>query len=456
MTSTSTEKYLAQHTPAKRFLEPSCDQVLGVVCFRRCIATTDKHKDCCAIFTGCCAVTPLTNITPVSLWYQSYLNVIFHRTNFAFYGHALMMPLVVLFLLAWADRFRFDETTEWGQWINANFVLTLAFLIWYTIWGACYKIWFLGPCSVPILAVCYFGGHFYNERAASTLHPMVLSGICAFLQSFTHLFEDLPPRMSGSLAWTLKTDFACRDVSNCGEVTCRVLRLFFTFFISGPIDEWTASPRLLPLFWSLWPIKTLMNWCGCSCCGIKEELDEKFKLFAAALEEFPRVEVALDDNGKPVAEPLEVKLHACGECCDRSARCLCCEPTPTPPLKISNPALDYVGYGGGSFMLVDDDVSCCDALCGNYTANQIKLSPEAGMLQTWRVCETDPRDPVVGVWNHEPFKNECLHQASRSPAAAPAAGQGAAATAAHPLTAQPDEQPPSATPNEVAVPEDNN
>lgn len=40
-----------------------------------------------ATVTGCCSVTPLTNITACSLTYQIYLNNIFHRDNRSFYGH---------------------------------------------------------------------------------------------------------------------------------------------------------------------------------------------------------------------------------------------------------------------------------------------------------------------------------------------------------------------------------
>lgn len=396
--TTPAERELARITPTELLLEPSCDQVLGSVVFRDCIANETKQKNVFAVVTGFWTVTPLTNITPVSLYYQSYLNVIFHRTRLAFYGHAITMPLVVMFLCAYADRFRFadadDAGHEWAAWINANFCIIAAFFVWYTVWGLCYGLWWLGPCAIPVLAFCYFGGHYYGEYQNDTenevfkiLHPMLMSGAAAFIQSGTHLLEDLPPRVSGSLSWTKKSDFLCRKANGCAEMVLRSLRLAITALVFGPFDEWTASPRLLPLFWSLWPVKAVIERAQCSCCGTDKLLDEKFKLFERALHPERRVEVSVDTKDKPQVTPLSGDLNAFGSICDWLTRKFCCETPARQPLVIANPSLDYVGRGGAAYMIVDKRVGCCDVLCCRYKHSDITLDAEAGIRQTWRLTE---------------------------------------------------------------------
>ena len=49
---------------------------------------------------GIATVTPATNVTGLSLRYQAYLNLVFHRTRLARVGHAICMPLIVAAMLA--------------------------------------------------------------------------------------------------------------------------------------------------------------------------------------------------------------------------------------------------------------------------------------------------------------------------------------------------------------------
>ena len=67
------------------------------------------------------------------------------------------------------------------------------------------------------------------------------------------------------------------------------------------------------------------------------------------------------------------------------------------PQMIANPALDYIGTGGGAFMVIEPTVSCWNACAGNYSMQQVKLDTEAGMRQTWRLYSVELDDPAAGV-----------------------------------------------------------
>lgn len=432
---------LADTSPVEIFELPACNDVWCNVLSRPLGANVSSEQSLWATAAGCIFVAPYTNATAMSLWYQAYLNVIFHRTRFAFYGHATTMPCCVTFILAWAASYQFSSGgEEWANWIDMNFVLALGFFIWYTIWGCMFKIWWFGPCALPILTICYLGGHYYHHLGHSAkFHPLLVSLICAGLQSITHLLEDLPPRVGGALTWTLKSDFACRQVDSCCELFTRGFRMVLTALVWGTIDEWVASPRLLPLFYSLWPMKTIMYCTGCSCCGTLETMERYFGkvdgstegLFKQALKPVYRVQAARDPNngGIPKVEPLDPNLNSFGRCCQWLAYDACCEEKPKQPFMIANPALDYVGVGGATILQVDQKVSCMDALCCKYNIEDIQLNRRAGALQIWLPCYNEADVPVVGVSAKLPG----------GPTSAPApAGMNTAAAA---LSSAPSAQP---------------
>jgi len=231
----------------------------------------------------------------------------------------------------------------------------------------------------------------------------------------------------------------------------RGLRLGFTAMIFGPLDEFIASPRLLPLFWSVIPVYKLMGCgvrCGCSCCeccGSYNKLVTANAFFQKTIDPATapfRVQVELDDNNKPIVKPLPTEMNCFGNCFTQLVRCLCCEEAMMRDGHevIPNPALDYIGTGGSTFMVVDPKVTCCDACCGNYTRADIRLDTLAGVRQTLGVFTNNIRQPTDGVADHLPNHVHAPDAQHHHGHDGEAGHTGAAAAASTTTAAAPDTQ----------------
>lgn len=116
--------------------------------------------------------------------------------------------------------------------------------------------------------------------------------LAAFLQACTHYAEDLPPRVSGDIMWTDKRTFFCGRFrggwgNQCQDLTYRAFRGILTICF-GMIDEWIASPRLLPLFWSIVPVYGLARACNVKGPTITV-LNDIYRMSKMALEKQPRL-----------------------------------------------------------------------------------------------------------------------------------------------------------------------
>ena len=89
----------------------------------------DWFRHLVVAFTGVCAVTPLTNVTPASLKYQLYLNTIFHRTPVSFYGHATTMPMVNFFILVLMSFCEFRASSN-GEKSFGDLSIVCAGVLW--------------------------------------------------------------------------------------------------------------------------------------------------------------------------------------------------------------------------------------------------------------------------------------------------------------------------------------
>jgi len=241
------------------------------------------------IFISTCTVAPLANLTPLALEYQLYLCRIFHRRNISFYGHALTMPMIMSIILA-----LIPET--YAPWV------VLILFLWYATWGVIGRVWWLGLASLPILILCYTISTGLRDHDNLWLWLMIFSQI----QAWSHVVEDLPPRVSGTPLWMSKSAFLSHVRSKL-DLLQRIIRLIVTGLIFGPIDELIASPRLLPIFWALIPGHWIMKRYDSTwpTCRRLDELEHKFKISFNT------------DNAQP--------------------------------------AIDYIGLGGGGFARIQND-----------------------------------------------------------------------------------------------------
>lgn len=387
----------------KVFQKPSCGAIAGTKIFEPCIAP--KNRIWAAVATDLCSVTPLTNITPFDLDYQLYLNAIFHRENLSFYVHAITMPLVVLFLLATAAELKFESTTfffeEYNQWLDLSFVFAGLLFLWYIVWGFIGRVWWLGLGAMPIIAACYVGGHYYEEYATATIHPMIWVAVCSTIQSWSHIVEYMPPRVSGTPHWTSKTDFFCREVSNVWEFAERSFRALIQAFVFGTLDELIASPRLLPFFWSICPIYNIMKWLNITG-PTRIRLDGIYAEGARSLEEFPRIQIHTDTNGQVIVEPLpQIKLSWLGRAMLYMANtCFypCCR-TEGPPDAMPDPALDFIGTGGGIYLRSNYtllDILFCRH-CSHVTEDRFTLDYRAASNNLCGLAELDIDNFEIGT-----------------------------------------------------------
>ncbi|EFA86543.1 hypothetical protein PPL_00342 [Heterostelium album PN500] len=203
-------------------------------------------------------VTPLTNLTGLSLYYQLYLNEIFHTHFMTRLAHFVLMPLINFFLMVFLCQFNFSEQY---LWINAGTAMTVYLMLWYLVWGLTQNATFLGLFMAPALSLlCLSANLFYNffrhddgqsqafyDSTVIYTNPLLWVIFCGMLQSGSHSFEPkLPPRVNHTQdRWVGLHDFIERGFKqHRGFQTIGTLVAAFLF---GTMDEIIASPRLFPL-----------------------------------------------------------------------------------------------------------------------------------------------------------------------------------------------------------------
>jgi hypothetical protein len=217
-------------------------------------------------------VTPLTNLTGFSLMYQAYLNEIFHTKLMTKISHLSFMPFVNFFICMFFAQFHYTEepykvgVAADGSVVverrldafvkNGAMIYVLSLWIWYTIWGFIGKARAMGLfMAFPLLMIYGLGTMYYevcrdpetdnpwyNPTASLYTNPIIWCFVCSFFQALGHAFEPaLPPRVSGSTHWL---DYRA-VYNNEGCIKFFVIMIGQTIF--GTIDEFMASPRLLPI-----------------------------------------------------------------------------------------------------------------------------------------------------------------------------------------------------------------
>jgi hypothetical protein len=213
--------------------------------------------------SGYIFVAPLTNVTCFSLFYQLYLNEIFHTHWFTRLCHSVFMPITNFFIIASIAQFNLfgtddhlDDSFFAFKPFTVTFFISLLFLLWYFVWGIISKTHIMGVFMTPIVLATYLGANWwvaFNRQEdvesdawfiwtsfwGSPILWLLVSGFC---QALSHLCENvLPPRLNFSLDWLPMSEFIWkyREAS---------IIYFMLGAVCGTLDEIIASPRLLPLY----------------------------------------------------------------------------------------------------------------------------------------------------------------------------------------------------------------
>ncbi|WP_229068779.1 hypothetical protein [Actinoplanes sp. DH11] len=208
-------------------------------------------------------VAPFTQFTIFSFDLQAFLYEVFHQRLPAKAAHLLLMPAVNFFVLAALAQVWFGAhpTTHATVLAGPNLAGVYAMLlaVWYLVLAVHTRMIAWGLIMVAIVAGLYvaanvYYGHLFaldpQQRSFFTptptpVNPWLGALACAALIALSHAAErELPPRVTGSDRWLSLREFLGGRL----PLRRRVLRLLMVAVqpVSGMLNEFVASPRLMP------------------------------------------------------------------------------------------------------------------------------------------------------------------------------------------------------------------
>lgn len=195
-------------------------------------------------------VAPMTQLTFVSFDLQAFLFLVFHRSPVSVVAHAVFMTTSNLSLMA---ALRGTGLTIHQRTIDGALVFSVVLLAWYgsVALAARLRGWLV--VTAPLVAALYLASAPVAALCRDRLHTSPLWGVLgsAFLVALSHAFEaDLPPRTVDPWRWVpLRTYLLAPDVG-AGVRALRLVDLTLVLFM-GTVSEAWASLRLMPYNWLL-------------------------------------------------------------------------------------------------------------------------------------------------------------------------------------------------------------
>lgn len=194
-------------------------------------------------------VAPLTQFTFLSFNLQYFLFQVFHRTWLARVSHLVGMALLNLFLMAGLSQLTAGSATwPWGG-LDGGALYATALLSWYAAISrdARLPLWWLA--MVPVVGGLYLASRAFLVADPLGLSPWLLVLASAAFISLSHVSEPfLPPRAGDPQRWVPVRAFVLgppQALHPPGQILRRALRVF-AFLCFGLLQELWAAPRLLP------------------------------------------------------------------------------------------------------------------------------------------------------------------------------------------------------------------
>ena len=226
--------------PAEIWVEPSPQQWYWARTWPRLFAPRPDQERGVSAWFGRATVVPSTNLTFLSLQFQSYLNDIFHLRWPSRAVHFVCMPIITVLILAAL------HPVELGP-VRASQLAAVLLAAWWLAWGGREGLVGWGVVSAAWAGAIYAGGAALAATAISPL-PWILG--LSFVQAASHAVEPrLPPRVSRSPRWISTGAYLVGSGDAERTLGARAIRVLHLIEISiyGPIDELIASPRLAPI-----------------------------------------------------------------------------------------------------------------------------------------------------------------------------------------------------------------
>jgi hypothetical protein len=265
---------------------------------------------------GVSVVAPFTQFTVLSFDLQAFLFSVFHTRVWARLGHGLFMPMVNFFVMVALAQLRVGpHPTEhgWsGPSLNGATLYAALLLAWYLAVASSARLYLWWAATVPLTLALAFGADAYYchtftlETAARSwyaptptlFNPWLWMTVSSFIIAASHAPEPkLPPRVGDPWRWMSLPESILGTRAQPNPPLLRLARASKVALqlVTGTLNEWWASPRLMP-----YNLLMLMF-----AAGYRPDVGEQAKTFAARA------------------------------------------------LASGNPAIDYIGIGGGSFLRPD-------------------------------------------------------------------------------------------------------
>lgn len=236
-------------------------------------------------------VTPLAAITFLNLDYQIYLNQVLHTAAASWIGHLILIPINVG-LLFYALVIHTSTAAP---------ILLALLAVWYVAMAIRMQAKLWGLTTLALLAGLWAVANIGAASALAAgmpwyLEPLTLIVAVSLLQASSHLFEtNVPPRANFRNRWIPAREFLWGDPRRV-SLGRRLARLAWTPIGAtwGAFDEWLASAKLLPLY-----VLELLWMCG-------YQPDQRARVRARSLAALASGDPALDwvgvGGGSSVAE----------------------------------------------------------------------------------------------------------------------------------------------------------
>lgn len=216
---------------------------------------------------GFLVVAPFTQLTVASFDLQLFLFQVFHRRIWARLGHAVFMPAVNFFVMAALAQLRLGAHPAAHGWpgpsLNGATAYALVLLAWYLLVAMEARLMLWWALTAPLTlalsfaADAYYCRFFVLDEAQRTFfaptvaaaNPFVWAYVAAQMIMLSHVPEPLlPPRVTDAWRWTSVWDFVLGRAEvrrSWPRVAGRGL-LLLVQVASGAANEGWASARLMP------------------------------------------------------------------------------------------------------------------------------------------------------------------------------------------------------------------
>lgn len=197
-----------------------------------------------ARFTLMAIVAPMTQFTFVSFDLQAFLFLVFHRRWTTLLGHGVFMTIENVCIMA-ALRGMGPVATPAGA-LDPALPYALLLAIWYAVIARQERLWLWAGLMALLVAGLYALS--FPLAATFTAHGVSpWAGVFAsgLMLAFSHIPEAaLPPRVADPLRWTPVIVFLREPGLTPWQRLGRVFRLAL-FPVLGALDEVWAAPRLM-------------------------------------------------------------------------------------------------------------------------------------------------------------------------------------------------------------------